>query len=87
MGVDPAEAVSAPRWLANGSGRTPGSMFAVAERDVPPVAKEAITEAGFSIEEIGSRDEWVGHAHVLKRGPLGFEVGCDPRSDGSALAG
>jgi len=36
---------------------------------------------------VGEHDEAVGHAHMIRTGPAGFDAGSDPRADGGALAG
>jgi gamma-glutamyltranspeptidase/glutathione hydrolase len=79
----PADAVAAPRWVVLGADedRTP-SQIAV-EPGVPEVATSALRSAGaFELTE----EDAFGHAHVIRRGPDGFEVGSDPRADGSAEA-
>jgi gamma-glutamyltranspeptidase len=87
-GAPPADAVAAPRWRV---GRPeddgdPGP-WAVVERGVPSVARDAIRAAGFRVEDVSARTEALGHAHLIRLGGDGLEAGSDPRADGGALAG
>ena len=83
-GKHPADAVAAPRWVVLGAdeGRSP-TQIAV-EPGVPEAATVALRDAGaFELTE----EDAFGHAHLIRRGLDGFEVGSDPRADGSAEAG
>jgi gamma-glutamyltranspeptidase/glutathione hydrolase len=86
FGMDPQEAISAPRWLL---GRTWGqtSDKLKLESRFPPAVIEALRRMGHEVEVVGAYDEVVGHAGAIVRRPDGlFEGGSDPRSDG-AVAG
>lgn len=85
LGMHPADAVAAPRWLASGMDRHPGGPpGAVVEPGVPSGARRSLSEAGFRLtDEDGSA---LGHAHLIRIAPDGFSVGADPRSDGAAIA-
>lgn len=87
LGLAPADAVAAPRWLVGGMERGTGGLRVQAEADVPEIVRERLQEAGFGVDTIGEEDEAVGHAHLIRLGTAGFIAGSDPRSDGGALAG
>ena len=86
--MPPHEAIAAPRWLVGGmdpEGRD--EPFAVAETDVPAATLDVLQRTGFRIDTVGEEDEAVGHAHLIRAGAAGFDVGSDPRADGGARAG
>jgi gamma-glutamyltranspeptidase/glutathione hydrolase len=87
LGMDPAEALAAPRWLVHGMdvGRT--DRYLQAESDAPPAALAALEAAGFDLVRLPPRSEDVGHAHLVLATPGGFVAAADPRSDGAASAG
>ncbi len=96
LGMDPASAVAAPRWLVNGMDPEGPEPFVLAEADVPDAVLDALRRAGFRLDLVGAGDEAVGHAHLIRA--IGafeggtfeggaFEAGTDPRADGSARAG
>jgi len=83
LGMDPDEAVAAPRWTV-WQDETP---VATVEGRVPRAAAQRLQEAGFRVDNLDDVDEAVGHAHMIVRRPDGqFQVGSDPRADGGALA-
>ena len=88
-GETPAAATHAPRWMVEEiTGDTQVSV--VAERDVPDVARQAITDAGFALVTVPPRDESLGHSNVVRIDPAadgrpGYTAASDPRSDGSAI--
>jgi len=83
LGMDPDEAVAAPRWAVWDEGRP----IAAVESGVPHAAAQRLQEAGFHVHDLEDVDETVGHAHMILRRPDGvFQVGSDPRADGGALA-
>ncbi len=86
LGMSPAEAVAAPRWLVGGMSPEGATPSAIAETDVPDVAVRALEAAGYQVDAVGERDGSVGHAHMIRVAPGGFEAGSDPRADGGALA-
>jgi gamma-glutamyltranspeptidase len=85
LGMDPASAVAAPRWLVNGMDVEGPEPFVLAEAGVADRVLEALRRTGFRLDIVGAVDESVGHAHLLRVNGA-FEVGSDPRADGSARA-
>jgi gamma-glutamyltranspeptidase len=87
LGMHPADAVSAPRWLVSGMDREArGQFVASAEHDVSPQARTSLGSVGCRLEDLERSDGSVGHAHLIRVGPRGLQAGADPRSDGSAIA-
>jgi gamma-glutamyltranspeptidase/glutathione hydrolase len=87
LGHAPPDAVAAPRWLVAGMDADTSAARVVAEEDVPREAVDSLESAGFGVDRVGTQDEGVGHAHMIRTGPNGFVAGSDPRADGGALAG
>ena len=87
LGQSPEDAVAAPRFIVDDLPEGGGIPAAVAEADVPAPAVEAIEAAGLAVDRVGSRDPWVGHAHLIRLRDGALEAGSDPRADGGALAG
>jgi len=94
LGMSPFEAVSAPRWLVGGLDPDQGGRpFVALEADVPEVTRDTLGRAGFEVQAMQARDQtWahdeaLGHAHLIRSGPGGFDAGSDPRADGGAMAG
>jgi gamma-glutamyltranspeptidase/glutathione hydrolase len=87
LGQSPEDAVAAPRFIVDDLPEGGGIPAAVAEADVPAPAVEAIDAAGLAVDRVGSRDPWVGHAHLIRLRDGALEAGSDPRADGGALAG
>jgi gamma-glutamyltranspeptidase len=86
--MPPADALAAPRWLVQGMDPEAGaSPFVLVEADVPTETLERLQGSGFRVDTVGEHDEAVGHAHMIRTGPAGFDAGSDPRADGGALAG
>lgn len=86
LGMDPASAVAAPRWLVNGMDAEGPEPFVLAEADVPDGVLDGLRRAGFRLDLVGAADESVGHAHLIRLNEA-LEAGTDPRADGSARAG
>ena len=85
LGMDPAEALAAPRWLVGGLDE--GDEMILAERDVPPAVRDRLEAAGFRLEVVPGPSGELGHAHAIRvQGDGTFDVGSDPRADGGALA-
>ncbi len=83
FGVNPQEAVSAPRWLL---GRTWGqtSDTLKLEARFPPEVVEQLRRYGHEVEVLKAWDETMGHAGAVVRHASGvLEGGADPRSDGT----
>lgn len=88
LGRSPAEAVAEPRWLAGAMDPVGPDPFVVAERSAAERVGEALTRAGFRVDELEDGSEDVGHAHLIVAGSDGtFRAGTDPRADGGAAAG
>ena len=86
LGLNPQDAVSAPRWLL---GRTWGqsSDTLKLESRFPTTTVAALQGWGHDVEVLGDFDETFGHAGCLLRHPNGaLEGGFDPRSDGAVAA-
>jgi gamma-glutamyltranspeptidase len=86
LGMSPAEAVAAPRWLVEGLDRGTGTPTVQVDAGVPEEARAALRHSGFGVEPTEA-DEPLGHAHMIRVVAGGFEAGSDPRADGGALAG
>ena len=87
LGLTPAAALEAPRWLLGGMDPENPSSFVEAEGRVPRTASRAFEEAGYEVRWLRDLDEAVGHAHLIRVGPDGvLEAATDPRADGSAAA-
>jgi gamma-glutamyltranspeptidase/glutathione hydrolase len=77
-GLDPAEAVAAPRIRVN-----PGGDTLWVEADYPGAA-ELNREQSPRVELVPPRDQRMGHAQALiVDGPTSWRAGADPRADGS----
>jgi len=85
-GMNPQEAISAPRWLLGRTwGQTSDSLKL--EARFPAATIDGLRELGHEVEILGDFDEACGHAGCLLRHPDGtLEGGADPRSDGAAVA-
>lgn len=86
QGMNPQDAVAAPRWLL---GRTWGqsSDTLKLESRFPPETVAELRQRGHEVEVLGDFDETFGHAGCLVRhADGGLEGGFDPRSDGSVAA-
>ena len=86
LGLNPQDAVAAPRWLL---GRTWGQVSDTLklESRFPAATVEELKRRGHDVEVLGDYDETFGHAGCVIRHPNGnFEGGFDPRSDGGVAA-
>jgi gamma-glutamyltranspeptidase len=83
----PHDAVAMPRWAVGGQDPEGAEPFIEAEDGVPDVTVARLESAGFRVARIDPVDDAVGHSHLIRHNPDGFEVGSDPRADGGALAG
>jgi gamma-glutamyltranspeptidase/glutathione hydrolase len=85
-GMEPQQAVSAPRWLL---GRTWGTTVTKlrVEARVSPAAIDRLRALGHDLEVIEPYSELVGHAGMIVRRPDGvLEGAADPRGDGLVAA-
>jgi gamma-glutamyltranspeptidase/glutathione hydrolase len=86
FGMNPQEAVSAPRWLL---GRTWGraSDTLKLEARFPPDVVQTLRRYGHEVDVVQDWDETMGHAGAIVRHANGvLEGGADPRSDGAVAA-
>ncbi|MGD1860091.1 MAG: gamma-glutamyltransferase [Leptolyngbyaceae cyanobacterium] len=87
FGLDPQAAINAPRWLW---GRTWGDSTAglTLEGRIPAAVRQALSDRGHPVNAAPDWTEKMGHAHVIRLGdePGNCQAGCDPRSDGAAIA-
>lgn len=86
LGMNPQDAVEAPRWLL---GRTWGqsSDTLKLEGRFPDATVDALRARGHDVEVYPAYDETFGHAGCIVRDPDGgLSGGADPRSDGSVAA-
>ena len=86
FGMNPQEAVSAPRWLL---GRTWGQLSDTLKLEArfPAEVLEQLRRYGHEVEVLQDWDETMGHAGAIVRHANGIlEGGADPRSDGAVAA-
>lgn len=82
FGMNPQDAVAAPRWLLGRTWGNPSDTLKLESRFAPAVV-ERLRAMGHEVEVLGDYDETVGHAGCIVRHPDGaLEGGYDPRSDG-----
>jgi len=86
FGMDPQQAVSAPRWLLGRTwGQTSDSLKLESRFSTGVVAD--LARRGHVMEVLGEYDEAMGHAGAIVRHANGvLEGGADPRSDGCVAA-
>ena len=85
LGLDPADALAAPRWLVGGLDT--GNDRILAEDGVPDEVLASLRTAGFGLQTLPGPSAELGHAHAIKvRRDGTLEVGSDPRADGGAVA-
>lgn len=86
-GMNPMQAVSAPRWLHGGA--VPGDVSPsnlTMETRFPYAVRHQLALMGHQVTTSSAWDEGMGHAHVIAIHDDGtFEGAADPRSDGVAL--
>ena len=86
LGMAPERAVAAPRWLVGGLDPGSGDPFVDAEASVPASTATSLRLSGFTVHDLPDLTSDLGHSHLIRSTPEGFEVGSDPRADGSAAA-
>ena len=86
LGMAPADAVSAPRWLVGGMEPLVDDPWVLCEADLPETVIDRLRAAGLRIESTGSHDRALGHAVLLRLEDGALETASDPRSDAGALA-
>ena len=84
FGMNPQEAITAPRWLLGRTwGQTSDSLKL--EARFPDETVAALRAMGHEVDVLESMDETMGHAGAIIRHPNGLLEGAsDPRSDGAA---
>ena len=85
-GMNPQDAIAAPRWLLGRTWGNPSDTLKLESR-FPPAVVDRLRAMGHEVEMLADFDEIVGHAGCIIRHPDGsFEGGYDPRSDGGVAA-
>jgi gamma-glutamyltranspeptidase/glutathione hydrolase len=87
LGMTPGQAVAAPRWLVGGMDPETDDPFIEVEASVPTSTTASFRSSRFTIVERPDLTDDLGHSHMIRAGRDGFDVGSDPRADGSAAAG
>ena len=86
FGMDPQQAVSAPRWLLGRTWGQSSDSLKLESRFSTGVVAE-LARRGHVMEVLGEFDEAMGHAGAIVRHPNGvLEGGADPRGDGVVAA-
>jgi gamma-glutamyltranspeptidase/glutathione hydrolase len=87
-GLDPQDAVSRPRWVAQTDAPfTPLRSLAIESDAVDDATVERLRSRGHQVELVERRTPLMGWAQIIRRLPDGsYEGGADPRAD-SVVAG
>jgi gamma-glutamyltranspeptidase/glutathione hydrolase len=86
FGMDPQQAVAAPRWLLGRTWGQASDTLKLESRFSTGVVAE-LARRGHEMEVLGEYDETMGHAGAIVRHANGvLEGGADPRSDGCVAA-
>jgi len=86
FGMDPQQAVAAPRWLLGRTWGQTSDSLKLESRFSTGVVSD-LARRGHVMEVLGEYDETMGHAGAIVRHPNGMlEGGADPRSDGAVAA-
>jgi gamma-glutamyltranspeptidase/glutathione hydrolase len=86
LGLDPAEALAAPRWLVGGMSPLRGSPWIEAEGAIPEAVRTGLASAGFQVRTLDEVDRAVGHAMLLRIDAGTLRAGSDPRADRGSRA-
>lgn len=84
---DPQAAIDAPRWRWGRMwGETDSGL--TLEGRIPIDVRQALSDRGHPVKAAPDWTEKMGHAHVIRLTDASgtCEAGCDPRSDGAAIA-
>ena len=85
FGMDPAEAIDAPRWVAGGR-LADDPRRVLVEGRMPAASVEALASRGHLVETGPDWDPHAGHAAMILRDDDGTLLGAaDPRTDGVVL--
>jgi gamma-glutamyltranspeptidase/glutathione hydrolase len=79
-GIDPADAVAAPRWRAD-----VGTWKVRCETRMPDELVSGLRALGHDVATTTAYDSGMGHAHAIWRTPGGYGVTADPRAESAAL--
>jgi gamma-glutamyltranspeptidase len=86
FGMDPQQAVAAPRWLLGRTWGQTSDSLKLESRFSTGVVSD-LARRGHVMEVLGEYDESMGHAGAIVRHADGvLEGGADPRSDGAVAA-
>ena len=87
FGLDLQAAINAPRWLW---GRTWGEAESglTLEGRIPAAVRQTLSDRGHPVVTAPDWTAKMGHAHVIRidQAAKQYVAGCDPRSDGAAIA-
>jgi gamma-glutamyltranspeptidase len=86
LGLEPFEAVAAPRWLVGGMSPLRGEPRIEAEGAVPEEVRASFERRGFHVQTLREMDRAVGHAQMVHIDGATLVAGSDPRADGGAIA-
>jgi gamma-glutamyltranspeptidase/glutathione hydrolase len=78
-GADPAAALTAPRWVVD-----PGDFSVRIENRFPAAVVEGLRAHGHRLQTVGSFEDVMGHAQVIRLDDDGLTAASDPRSEGLA---
>jgi gamma-glutamyltranspeptidase/glutathione hydrolase len=78
-GADPAAALAAPRWILD-----PGDFSVRAENRFPATVLDGLRHRGHRLEVLGSLEDCMGHAQVIRLDDGGLTAASDPRCEGLA---
>jgi gamma-glutamyltranspeptidase / glutathione hydrolase len=78
-GADPAAALTAPRWVVD-----PGDFSVRIENRFPAAVVEGLRAHGHRLQTVGSFEDVMGHAQVIRLDDDGVTAAADPRSEGLA---
>ncbi len=87
LGMEPEQAIAAPRWLVGGMDPEAGDPFVDAEASVPIGTQDSLRRSGFDVRLLPDWSEDLGHSHIIRAGAGGLTAGSDPRADSAAAAG
>jgi len=79
-GVDPADAIAAPRWRVD-----IGSWEVRAESRLPGELVSGLRLLGHDVSSTAAYDSAMGHAHAIWRTSGGYGATADPRAESAAL--
>ena len=86
FGMEPQEAIEAPRWVAGGGPGDPLTLVTV-EDGISAETRQGLRGLGHVVEGTRRFDGSMGHAQMILRDPATglLRGGADPRADGAAL--